>query len=230
MRAIITNFTLDTYMPNQDVEIVPPQELKELLIITPLGSLLSPPRQETPELSFLDISYQGFSKGMGEFMLKTLEHPLYRQQISQHKWIAFMGDDLEYDPKELLHASTHIKEPWWQPGHRPGSHHTFPRMASRYAPIKLPFIELNSVYSQEFLLKLQPYMHLSKSGWGVDVLFGKLQSDWYPQTPQPLVTNLVSMKHLKPVTGGWSIDGVSSGDEMNHIFHTYGIGIDWNVM
>jgi hypothetical protein len=197
-----------------------------MLVITP--SKVKPKRAKTPGVTFLDVPYPGFSRGMGEFMDKVVTK--YRKTIDNHDFIAIMGDDCEYDPVQVAHYAELYNLHWWQPAHVRGSHHTYGAMAEhRVNGIKrLPFIELNCVYSRQFLLHCAPYFDESKSGWGLDVLMGKLHMEM--TGGEPSVLSEVTMRHRKPVTGGWEIDGVSSGDELRAICDKYGVSIDWERM
>jgi hypothetical protein len=192
-----------------------------LLIITAVDG--KPERPKIDGVRFIDIPYRGFSRGMGEFMERAVKK--YAKTIAKYDYIAFMGDDVEYEPLYLASVSEAIAEHWWQPVHASGSHHTYAAMKRAG---RLPFVELNCVYSRDFLTHCAPYFTESKSGWGLDVLMGKLHVERYGT--EPLVCDAMTMRHVKPVTGGWEIDGVSSGEELNRIIEKYGVGIDWARM
>jgi len=174
----------------------------------------------TPTYRVDRVAYPGFSRGLGEFMEKTI--PLVR---GEYPWIMIQPADNEIDYDEAVKACRGA--PYHHFGFAlsddsPASHAHVYRHGQTEGWREAPFYDHGMFFSWEFYQVISPYFHESKSFWGLELLAAKFHKEHYGTTCGLYCG--ATMRHTKAIqSDGWRIDGKSSRDELDAIRAKYGV-------
>lgn len=151
------------------------------------------------------IPYKGLSRGFGEFMEKTWH------LVELCEWVMWQPADIEMDYNDLLNACKIAPGDFWALALSRDSYHSHKwTVRSAHGWRSVPFVDLSPVYRYDFAVRMSPYFGLSKSGWGLDILFAHHAGAW--------VCDDYEMRHIKPVTSqNWNIEGKSPMRELADI-------------
>jgi hypothetical protein len=159
----------------------------------------------TAEYRIRLIPYAGLSRGFGEFMEKTWH------LVEPCEWVMWQPADIEINYDELLEACNTAPGDFWALSltkNSPHSHEWTVNNGKGWRSV--PIVDLSPVYRYDFAVRMAPNFALSKSGWGLDILFAHHAGAW--------VCDDYQMKHTKPLNSqNWLIDGKSPMDELQYI-------------
>ncbi len=137
-----------------------------------------------------------------------------------YEQFAFIDDDLIFDTKQanrLFQIGKQLELSLWQPAHTKESHNVHPSLYQKSDSLvrKADFVEVMCpFFSRNALLAVEPYLHLSESGWGLDVLWPYL----LPARGVAIV-DCETIVHTRPSGSGThrTTKGITARDELNHI-------------
>lgn len=164
------------------------------------------------------IAYRGLSRGFGEFM-----HLTAGMVDAAASWVCYLPEDIEMPYHELPRACSTCPGDWFALALTPDSHTSHGWMKSNHAGWKeVPFVDLAPVYRRPFHDWMRPHFAESKSGWGLDVLFGDRHRQVHGVGAW--LYGDARQRHGKKLESqNWVIDGLTPMDELQRIRRTYSL-------
>jgi hypothetical protein len=182
--------------------------------------------------SLLTQGYINYSRGKGEFMLKTTMDNL--DLIQSYDYVGFFDWDTEAHFDSISQYLDQFPKNLLQLSLTPESYHTYPYLIQTHTPETIwrqtPLVEIMApIMSVSFLLNNLDYFSESISGWGLDILLTNQYIVTYKENPW--ILNALSMNHTKEITSmSWNFNGVTPGDELNYILNKYNLHIPYDKL
>jgi len=174
----------------------------------------------TPTYRVDRVVYPGFSRGLGEFMEKTIS-----LVQGEYPWILIQPEDNEIDYDRAVEACR--ESPYRHFGFALSddsyaSHPHVYRNGQAEGWREIPYYDHGMFFAWDFYQVAAPYFCESKSFWGLEFICAKLHKDRYGTTCGLYCG--AAMRHTKPIeSSAWVIDGKTPASELAAIRAKYGV-------